>query len=264
MAGFVGHDAQLCVGAGRESLRRARRRRAERFYACGALQGPRAARSTRTLGVMRYDSASTKSESEAAILALGGRINASLPHIDLTEMHPRDSHEVASRALVLSVLVHMSFGAPLKLVRPRLEAHGLTSILTSEEREIVMAKSDPSENLRNRLRWNIEALWAAVWAGGLVDDLGPTTPLGDQLAGLLPDLRTQESPRRFLDAFQIRSPETLLGKLDLLYRAHWAARDSRISGSDCPFNEGIVHERRKLLEWALNATVDWDDVEMST
>jgi peroxiredoxin len=30
----------------------ARRSRAERFYACGALQGPRAARSTRTLGVM--------------------------------------------------------------------------------------------------------------------------------------------------------------------------------------------------------------------
>jgi len=30
----------------------ARRRRADRFYACGALQRPRAARSTRTLGVM--------------------------------------------------------------------------------------------------------------------------------------------------------------------------------------------------------------------
>jgi hypothetical protein len=31
----------------------ARRRRAERFYACGALSASRAARSTRTLGVMR-------------------------------------------------------------------------------------------------------------------------------------------------------------------------------------------------------------------
>jgi hypothetical protein len=214
---------------------------------------------------MRYDSASTKSESEAAILALGGRINASLPQIDLTEMQPRDSHEVTSRALVLSVLVHMSFGAPLKFARPWLEAHGLTTILSPEEREVVMAQSDPPESLRNRLRWNIEALWAAVWAGGLADDLGPATPIGDQLAGLLPDLRTQEPPRRFFDAFQIRSPEMLLGKLDLLYRAHWAARDSRVSGSsDCPFNEGIVHERRKLLEWALNASVDWDEVEMST
>ena len=214
---------------------------------------------------MRYDSARAKSESEAAILELGGRINASLPQIDLTEMHPRESQDVASRTLVLSVLVHMSFGAPLALARPWLEAHGLTSTLSPEERAIVMGQSDPSEKLRNRLRWNIETLWAAVWAGGLVDDLGPTTPIGDQLAGLLPDLRTQEPPKRFLDAFQVRAPETLLRQLDLLYRAHWAARDSRISGSsDCPFNEGIVHERRKLLEWALNATVEWDDVEMST
>lgn len=214
---------------------------------------------------MRYDSARAKSASEAAILALGGRINANLPQIDLAEMHPRDSHEVASRALVLGVLVHMAFGAPLKVARPWLEAHGLTSILSSEEREIVLAQSNPSEDLRNRLRWNIEALWAGGWAGGLVEDLGPATPLGDQLAGLLPDLRTQEPPQRFLDTFQIRSPEALLSKLDLLYRAHWAARDGRISGSpDCPFNEGVVHERRKFLEWALNATVDWDDVKMST
>jgi hypothetical protein len=34
-------------------LRLARRRRAERFYACGALEQYRAARSTRTLGVMK-------------------------------------------------------------------------------------------------------------------------------------------------------------------------------------------------------------------
>ena len=32
-------------------LERARRSRAERFYACGALERPRAARSTRTLGI---------------------------------------------------------------------------------------------------------------------------------------------------------------------------------------------------------------------
>jgi hypothetical protein len=35
----------------RETLRVARRRRAERFYACGALEPLRAARSTRTLDV---------------------------------------------------------------------------------------------------------------------------------------------------------------------------------------------------------------------
>ena len=35
-------------------MERARRRRAERYCACGALAAPRAARSTRTLGVMKY------------------------------------------------------------------------------------------------------------------------------------------------------------------------------------------------------------------
>ena len=214
---------------------------------------------------MRYDSATVKGESEGEILALGGCVNAGLPQIDLAEMQPRESQEVADRAMVLNVLVCMSFGAPLKLVRPWLEEHRLTSVLSPEEQEIVLASRDPSESVRNRLRWNIEALWAAAWAGCLVEDFGPTTPIGDQLASLLPDLRVQEPPRRFRESFRTRSPATLLAKLDLFYRAHWAARDSRISGSsNCPFNEGVVHERRKLLEWALNASAEWDDVEMST
>jgi hypothetical protein len=214
---------------------------------------------------MKYNPAKAKAESETEILALGGRVNAGLPRIDLTEMQPRPSRDVANRALVLASLVNLSFGATLKLVQPWLESYSLTNVLSPEEQEVVLASSDPSKSSRNRLRWNIEALWVAVWAGGLIDDLGPTTGIGDELAGLLPDLRIQESPQRFLDSFQLRSPTVLLGKLDLLYRAHWAARDARLTGSsDCPFNEGIVHERRKLLEWTLNASVGWDDVEMST
>ena len=214
---------------------------------------------------MTYNPAIVKEESEVAILALGGRVCESLPVIELTEMRPRDPREVASRALVLTALVQMSFGAPPKLVRSWLHASSLADFLSAEERVVVDAAEDPAVSTRNRLRWNIEALWAAVWAGGLVDDLGPTTPIGDQLASLLPDLRTQESPERFLDSFSLRPADVLLGTLDLLYRAHWAARDSRLSGSkDCPFNEGTVHERRKLLEWSLNADVDWDDVDMST
>jgi hypothetical protein len=42
--------AKFCVGAVREWLLVARRRRAGRVCACGALAAPRAARSTRTLG----------------------------------------------------------------------------------------------------------------------------------------------------------------------------------------------------------------------
>jgi hypothetical protein len=53
-AGSSKNDAQLCNGTGRETLRVARRSRAERFYARDALQPPRAARSTRTLYNLRF------------------------------------------------------------------------------------------------------------------------------------------------------------------------------------------------------------------
>jgi hypothetical protein len=48
------HDAQQSVGAVRERVERARRPRAEDFYARGALSGLRPHRSTRTLGGRQY------------------------------------------------------------------------------------------------------------------------------------------------------------------------------------------------------------------
>jgi hypothetical protein len=214
---------------------------------------------------MTYNPAVVKNESELAILALGGRVCSSLPVIELAELRPRGPREVADRALVLAALVQMSFGTPRKLVKSWLHANSLAGCLSAGERAVVDDSEGPAASTRSRLRWNMEGLWAAVWAGGLVDDLSPATPIGDELATLVPDLRTQESPGRFLDSFSLRPTNVLLATLDLLYRAHWAARDARQSGAeDCPFNEGVVHERRKFLEWSLNADVDWDDVDMST
>ena len=214
---------------------------------------------------MRYDPAVVKKESEAAIAALGGRVNEYLPWIDPAETKPRGSLEVANRALILGALVHISFEAPIGVIRSWLETHELVGLLSEQEAKVVLADMEPDATTKQRLRWNIEPLWAAAWAGGFADDLGPSTPIGGQLATILPDLRINESPDRFVSSFHLRSAEQLLAKLDLLYRAHWAARDSRLTGAaDCPFNEGIVHERRRLLEWSLNAAAHWDDVDMST
>jgi len=211
------------------------------------------------------NSARIKSESEATVLALGGRINRALPVLDPSEFDIRSSHDIARRAAILSMMVQLSFGAPLKLVSGWLARHSLVGLLSPEERLVVVAEADPDEATKRRLRWNIEALWASVWVGGLVGELGPTSPIGDQLAGLVPDLRTNEPPDRLFEAFRMRDDYELLKTLDLFYRAHWAAVNARLSGvADCPFNEGVVYERRRLLEWSLNASVEWEDVEMGT
>jgi hypothetical protein len=54
-----------------------------------------------------------KRSSETAIRSSGGEVLDWLPTIDQNEIVLRSSVEVGKRALILNVLVHMSFGMPL-------------------------------------------------------------------------------------------------------------------------------------------------------
>jgi hypothetical protein len=53
--------------------------------------------------------------------------------------------------------------------------------------------------------------------------------------------------------------------LDLYYRLHWWTRNSQLTGKDTSVVRlDIIMERRKALEWIMDPTCDWDNVEMST
>jgi hypothetical protein len=80
-------------------LRVARRRRAERFYACGALQRPRAARSTRTLGG-NYD---------------GVTQSATLPRVKVTSYFEA-VRKRPDRALIRDEWIGRAISAPIREV----------------------------------------------------------------------------------------------------------------------------------------------------
>ena len=206
-----------------------------------------------------------KADSERTIRALGGEVLETLPVIGSDELVLRPGADVAARALVLNLLVQMSFGAPAEVAREWLVSNRLLGAVAPSEAAWFEGKGPVDAATRQRLRWCIEPLWAAAWAGSLVDELGPTQPVPNTLAALLPGLRDMESPKAFLQRFRLRSLEALYPTLDLFYRANWFTRNCGLTGRDpAPFNPGIVQARRELLEWTTHAGVGWDDVEMST
>lgn len=45
------------------------------------------------------------------------------------------------------------------------------------------------------------------------------------------------------------------------HRLHWRTRDDRLNGRDSgDVDLSVIMERRKSLEWILDAECDWDDV----
>lgn len=210
------------------------------------------------------DPVSIKTESEAVVIAAGGKICDWLPYLDRAEVRP--STEIIGRALVMNALINIYFKAPISVVANWIERHGLSEHLSAVERTIL---SRPDEALPEQqlidLFWYIEALWALMWVGSLIDDLPFQTHVEDRMASMCPNLAKDEGPEKFSAHMRMRGPDEIFRILDLYFRVHWWARDGQINGySTDPANLDIVMERRKALEWVLNPRCDWDDVPLDT
>jgi hypothetical protein len=205
-----------------------------------------------------------KRSSEEQLRALGARTCDWLPIIDHTT--PRDSKDIAARALVLDGLVQIYFRAPIDFIENWISQNGLEPYLSSSEIELLGKNQEhlPERELVN-LHWSIEALWALMWIGGLVSDLPLDKPVRDTLASMLPSVKNQENASPFYENFKRRSYGEIYKMLDLYYRAHWYALDGRLNGYDTsPISLDIVVERRKALEWAIDSSSDWDHIDLST
>jgi len=201
-----------------------------------------------------------KKESEKIILALGGEVLDTLPWLERTE--PRSQSDAVVRALILNATLQIYFGAPTSVIRDWVARNNLTSHLSNAEQELLTKiNSDLTEQERTNLFWSIEALWALAWAGSLIDDVPIELPVGNNLAGFMPDLQKNEDGTKLESKFRLRSADDVYGKLDLYFRAHWYARNGNLTGKPTGvFDLDRIMERRKALEWLSDRSIhDWDD-----
>lgn len=216
------------------------------------------------MAIENVDPAALKANSEKTVLQAGGRICSWLPVLDRST--PRAQAELVQRALILNALVNIAFGAPTRIIQRWIEANGLAAHLTPKERVLLRRqREDLSEQEVTDLKWSLEALWALMWAGGLTPDLSIDTYIPDTMASLLPDLEKNEDGTKLTRTMRLRPSGELFQMLDLYFRAHWYTEDGRINGYDMGSISGdVVMERRKALEWLMDAASDWDDIAMNT
>lgn len=193
------------------------------------------------------------------------------PHLPLVGAEPlavRSHEEIIERLLVLNVRLGLAMRMPPEVGRAWLADNDLIDCLTPSEsaRLAGAAGIDPSEQVC------VEATWALAWTLGLVEDLDPASYCGDQLAALLPELRTAETAPhwRSRTALEPRGLADIAAQLDLHYVLTWGHTDTHLQGRPSPGPvEAYVHlERRRALEWMLQVPLiphqGWDDIDLST
>ncbi|MNF02383.1 hypothetical protein D3C80_2015190 [compost metagenome] len=82
---------------------------------------------------------------------------------------------------------------------------------------------------------------------------------------MCPSLQDDEGPEKFTESMDLRGYEDLYKARDLYFRVMWWARQSTMTGQqDSKFNLSRTMERRRALEWIMDATLDWDNVPLDT
>ena len=202
-----------------------------------------------------------KAQSEAFLRKHRIEINPTLPIIEAQdELSPQSADTVATRAAVLSYVIGLGFGQSAEEMKRPLVDFGLFDSASPNEQRLLNA-STISEQDKINCTWLVECVQSLGWCLGLVD-LDPFSQCDDDLASNFPAAFVD--PSEFIRNATLRPFGEIYQQADLHYRLHWAARNSRLTGQECPIQEGFIAERRKPLDWVIGVADEWDEVPMDT
>lgn len=216
-----------------------------------------------TLENESIDPQAVKSRSEALIHSIGGETLAWLPTLELPTVRSED--EIVERALVLNAMYQLHMNAPKYCIFDWLEENNLLAALSPSELAMLTSPNELTDADHYQLYFSLESLWAFAWATNLILELPCDKPLGNELASLSPNVQYNEDGEKYRRYMYLRSSKSIYEMLDLYYRLHWwtknARRENKPTGD---VSLDIVIARRRALEWILNSTAAWDNVDLST
>ena len=202
-----------------------------------------------------------KTRSEAFLREHGIEINPTLPLLEThDELSPQSADAVATRAVILSYVIGLGFGQTGERMKQPLVDFGLFDTASPNEQRLLNAATI-SEQDKINCTWLTECVQSLGYCLGLVE-LDPFSQCDNDLASNFPTAFRE--PSEFIRNATLRPFDDIYQQADLHYRLHWAARNSRLTGTDCPIQEGLIGERRKPLDWVIGVADDWDEIPMDT
>jgi hypothetical protein len=175
----------------------------------------------------------------------------------------RSTSEVVGRLVALTAVAVKGEGLEQEHVAKFVEAKNVRPFLSPKEIAFI-DDIQPDEMTRVQFSWQYECAWVMLWALRYFD--GPLA-FPNEICDV-PRLVETVRDATDLGANGVQSTNNVLNEADLIYRYHWAVRQSAIDGKPAPGGliPGVVQERHRALNWLINDddSAAWDDVATHT
>ena len=212
-------------------------------------------------------SSQRKESSEALLRRNGIAVNPSLPLVeDEDEVELRTPQELMERIVSLWAVAGTAFLRD-NFFRQYMTENKLVDWLSAREREYLLS-DQRTDQQHVQYSWQLEDLFFLGWCAGLVPEL--TLPNQESSVESFMHLFPQrgEDLQMLEQAIRLRSKSEILDWSDLLYRLHWAVRDSYANDAPSPpaINGGVVQEWHRAVNWMTRygQEDDWDVVGTDT
>lgn len=208
--------------------------------------------------------AARKTRSEEVLSKTGVRINTWLPVLeDESQAVVPAAETIADRLLALTLVAAKGEGLDQSIIQEIVEDKDARRRFSPNETAFI-DDPEPSQHDMIQFIWRYEAAWVMLWALKLVDEpLSAATGICD-----VPRLCEIVRDEPDLAKNGVRPVSEILDEADLIYRRHWATRQSSLDGvpSGGDLEPGVVMERHYALNWLIGTYGDcgWDDIGTDT
>jgi hypothetical protein len=209
---------------------------------------------------------SRKEESLSILRELGVPVLESLPLIEpANETILRKASDVARRSLCLMIVSELARGADLETAQQFLKQNQLNEFLTPEESNFLKEGHLDRQRCIS-MSWRCEGAYLLLWALGKIETLPIPSSQNDlnEIYAVIPSL--EDVAIQWIQEVQLRDIEAILDESDLIYRMHWATRQSNLQGKALEeLDSGVVQEWHHAINWLTSyENLDWDDVTTDT
>lgn len=207
-----------------------------------------------------------KEKTETYLKELDIPFNFGLPPIEEeSDANIRTAADIAKRIFILVYLSVYVEGGDKDEIIEYFKSEELWDSVSNYEKKLLLKKK-LTEKEKINISWQSECIYLMLWTINKIDNIG--LPIDQCKVGKMLDLLPNafDTTKDFIQNARVRPTVEILDKSDLIYRLHWAVRETDSKNKDIlgSINSGIIQEWHYAINWITYYAENWDDILTDT